>query len=483
MAFFPSRKIFFEIGSLHITWYAVLIITGALIAYFLSSRNLKKLKYPPFYIDDIFVNVLWTGIVGARLWFCVFYDLGYYLASPLEIIAVWDGGLAIQGGFIAAVVYSYFYCKRKGLDFLRIADQIVPNVLLAQAIGRWGNFVNQECYGFEVTPSYYDGILSFIKDGMHINGTYYEPMFLYESVLCVIGFVLIVFVLKRFQNKRGDLVWAYLMWYGMVRFFIEGHRLDALMIGPLRMAQVTSIIYLLVGLLGFFGVIDKFIKKSKPTIIFDLDGTLLDTQTGIIETYRYLFTKYDRRELFTKEVELEVLGPALQDMFKKYFSDIDQDKLLQEYRNYNKQIFKERNKPMNHAESTLKALKDEGYHIGIVSTKYKETVLSNLETFELDKYVDDIVGCGDVEKQKPDPEGLNKILIQNCWTRDQLIYVGDSVTDIEAGKNVGAYTIGFIFNPERMEMLKEAKANAYIDDLSKILDIVKENHNFTSDLS
>ena len=484
MEFLPSRQIFLQIGNLHITWYALCIITGALIAYALSSHNLKKLKYPAFYLDDLFFGILLSGIIGARLWFCAFYDLGYYLSDPLELIAVWDGGLAIQGGFIFAIAYSLYYCHKQNIDFLRVADQIVPNVLLAQAIGRWGNFANQECYGFEVSPSYYDGILSFLKDGMHINGTYYEPMFFYESVLCIIGFLIIVFVLKRFQNKRGDLMWAYLMWYGVIRFFIEGHRGDALMLGPLRMAQVTSIVYLIVGLIGFFGILDKFIfKKKKPTILFDLDGTLLDTEKGIIETYRYLFIKYNRREKFTKEVELEVLGPALQDIFTKYFSDLDMDTLLEEYREYNEQIFKERNRPMEHAETTLKALRDEGYHIGIVSTKMKETVRRNLEVFGLDGYIEAIVGADDVTKQKPDPMGLNKILVDNKWSRDQVIYIGDSVTDIEAGKNVGAYTVGFIFNPERLDVLKTAKANVYIDDLNKILDIVKEKHNFTSDLS
>ena len=250
------------------------------------------------------------------------------------------------------------------------------------------------------------------------------------------------------------------------------------------MAQVTSIVYLIVGLIGFFGILDKFIfKKKKPTILFDLDGTLLDTEKGIIETYRYLFIKYNRREKFTKEVELEVLGPALQDIFTKYFSDLDMDTLLEEYREYNEQIFKERNRPMEHAETTLKALRDEGYHIGIVSTKMKETVRRNLEVFGLDGYIEAIVGADDVTKQKPDPMGLNKILVDNKWSRDQVIYIGDSVTDIEAGKNVGAYTVGFIFNPERLDVLKTAKANVYIDDLNKILDIVKEKHNFTSDLS
>ncbi len=484
MEFMPSRQIFLEIGPVNITWYALLIISGAILAYILSYFNLKKFRYPSFYIDDIFFGVLLSGIIGARLWYCVFYDFSYYLANPFDIIAIWDGGLAIQGGLLLAIIYGLIYCHRRKIDFLRVGDAIVPNVLLAQAIGRWGNFVNQECYGQEVTSSYYDGILSFLKDGMYISGTYYEPLFFYESLACIFGFLVIVLLLKRFHSKRGDLIWAYLMWYGVVRFFIEGHRQDSLMFGSIRMAQLMSGIFLVIGLLGFFGVLDKlFFKKKKPAIIFDLDGTLLDTEKGIIETYRYLFTKYNRLDEFTKEVQLEVLGPSLHEIFEKYFIDIDEETLIEEYKAYNKSIFTERNKPMPHALLTLKTLQDEGYHIGIVSSKLKETVIDNLKTFDLDSYIEAIIGSGDVKRQKPDPEGLNKIVIDNKWYRDQVIYVGDSVTDIEAGKRFGAYTVGFIFDPDRLEALQEAKANAYIDDLSKLLDIIKEDHNFTSELT
>lgn len=483
--FFPSRKILLALfgGKLTVTWYAALIMAGAFAAYYLSKRNMRKMKYPDEYADDMIIDVLWTGILGARLWFCAFYDFSFYITHPLEILAIWDGGLAIQGGIIGAGLYACYFAKKRGLNVLRLGDAVLPNVLLSQTIGRWGNFVNQECHGPEVSEAYYDGILSFIKEGMHIGGKYYEPMFLYESVLCLIGFILIVGILKRFKNKRGDLMFAYFMWYGLIRFFIEGRRTDSLMFGPFKMAQLTSFTFIAIGVLGYLGFFDRIFNRQKPTILFDLDGTLIDTERGIVETYREIFKRHGREKDFTKEVELEVLGPSLISIFTKYFGAEKAQALTEEYCAYNYEIFLSVNKPMPEALEVLRTLKKEGYNIGVVSTKYHDDVANHLRLFDMAEYVDDIVGGDDVKFNKPNPEGINKILSKNRWYRDQMLYIGDSASDIEAGINAGAYTVGFYFNEERKDAITNAGANVYISDLSQLLDILKEKHNFTHDLS
>ena len=220
--------------------------------------------------------MIWAGLIGARLWFCLFYDFKYYISNPVAILRIWDGGLAIHGTLVFGALSMFFYCKKRNVSFIKFLDAILPCVFIGQAFGRWGNFVNQECFGNEVPASYFDGILSFLKEGMHINGHYYEPMFFYESMGCLLGFIIINFILRKYQNKRGDLTWAYLMWYGVIRYFIEGHRTDSLFIGNLKTAQLTSIIFGIVGLLGFFGVFDKYVfKKKKPTLLFDFDGTIM----------------------------------------------------------------------------------------------------------------------------------------------------------------------------------------------------------------
>ena len=128
-------------------------------------------------------------------------------------------------------------------------------------------------------------------------------------------------------------------------------------------------------------------------------------------------------------------------------------------------------------------IKKEGYNIGVVSTKYHDDVANHLRLFDMAEYVDDIVGGDDVKFNKPNPEGINKILSKNRWYRDQMLYIGDSASDIEAGINAGAYTVGFYFNEERKDAITNAGANVYINDLSQLLDILKEKHNFTHDLS
>ena len=112
MEFFPTREILLRIGSLEIRWYAVLIMTGALLTYFISSREVKKAGYHPDIMDDLFVGAMFFGILGARIWYVLFSDLSYYLADPIRIIQIWNGGLAIQGGVMAGLLFALFYCKK-----------------------------------------------------------------------------------------------------------------------------------------------------------------------------------------------------------------------------------------------------------------------------------------------------------------------------------------------------------------------------------
>ena len=145
MHLFPSTKIFVSFGSFEIAWYAVLILTGALCAYLLCQRTMKKWGYAPEVLDDYVVPMLFIGILGARAWYVIF-EWQYYSQHMNEIVAIWNGGLAIHGGLIAGFIFSLFFFKRRKISFLRMFDLIMPTVLLAQAFGRWGNFMNQEAY-------------------------------------------------------------------------------------------------------------------------------------------------------------------------------------------------------------------------------------------------------------------------------------------------------------------------------------------------
>lgn len=481
ISFFQNESfLILQIGNfvLNIRWYAVLIMLGFVLTYLVSKNDAKRAKYIDLdYFDSLLVYTLWFGVIGARLWFCIFFNFSYYLSNPIEIIKIWNGGLAIQGGIVAGAIFVYFYTKKHHYSFMKFVDIILPNVLLGQAIGRWGNFINKECYGFEVDESYYDGILSFIKNGMHINGHYFEPMFFYESVSCLIGWLIIHFVLKKRQNKRGDLTYAYLMWYGVVRFFIEGHRTDSLYLGSIKMAQLTSLIFVIIGILGYLGFLQKFIKKEKPSLIFDMDGTLIDTHESIWAGYEALFEKYGNIADFDDGKKDEVLGPAIRDIFAKYFPDHDIEELTNVYHEAQEKAAPVVNKVNPNVTSTLKTLHDEGYHVAIFSTRTNQMIKKMLEDFELNNYVDDVCGLDDVTISKPDPQGIINLINNNHWQKD-CVMVGDSLMDIHAGNNYGAYTVAYSGNGERTDELKKY-ANETIDDIAQIIPILNKDISFT----
>lgn len=252
MSLFPNAKTFIEIGPFSIQWYAICILTGAIIAYLIGQYNFKKLGYDKEILSDYFIGVLIIGIIGARIWYVIFMWNELYASNPIEIFMITNGGLAIQGGLIAGLIFSYFFFKKKNIPFLVAGDAIMPGVLIAQACGRWGNFFNQEAYGSVVELSFLKGlhIPNFIIDNMYIQGNYYHPTFLYESIGCVIGFLLIYFIVKRFQDKQGYQFFSYFIWYGIIRYFIEGLRTDSLYVFGLKTAQLVSIVFVVVGVTG-----------------------------------------------------------------------------------------------------------------------------------------------------------------------------------------------------------------------------------------
>ena len=482
--FFPNSTTFLSIYDINIQWYAVLIMTGALLTLFVSKKDLKESKYIDVngFLDDFFVYVLWIGLIGARLWFCLFYNAKFYLSHPLEILKVYQGGLAIHGGLIFGITFAIFYCKKKNVSFFKAMDGIIPNILLAQALGRWGNFVNKECHGPEVSESFYNGILSFLKDGMNINGHYYEPEFFYESMLCIIGWLIIHFIIKKNQNKRGDLVWSYLMWYGLIRAFIEQRRTDALLVGNLKIAVIISFIFIMIGILGYIGIWDKFMPKRKPTILFDFDGTLMYTDATVVEGYRHLFKLHGDEKDFTKERQVEILGPALRELFPIYFPGIPYEQLLDEYHNKTMEVENDLNHPNPGAIEVLKYLKENDYNVGIISTKMKPDIQRTLKDFNLEDYIEDIFGLNEVKNVKPDPEGLFGIIKKNNWNGDDVIMVGDSKADLMAGKNYGAYTIAYIGNKDKAQTLIDLKPNKCVEDLSEIIKYLESEKYFTYNL-
>lgn len=483
MEFFPDLQTFIRIGSLDIAWYAVLIMSGAYIAYAVSAKSLKKAGYNIADIENLFFGALITGFAGARLWYVLFYDLATSLKDPISIFMIRDGGLAIHGGLFAGVSFGYWYAKKKNLNFWHMADMVVPNILIAQAIGRWGNFMNQEAYGGIVSESFYNYFPAFIKNIMFINGEYRMPTFFFESVANIIGWLLIYFVVRKLSTrKRGDMVYAYLMWYGVTRYFIEGMRTDSLTFFHFRIAQLISLGFLFVGVLGYVGFFRRFRKPSKPVILFDFDGTLMDTEGAIKEAYRQVFRNNKPDYVLSEDDLNSFIGPSLVHSFGRFFDEDLIEDLITEYRTINHELHVPMVKPIDHAIEVLETLKEQGYTLGLVSNKARGALEVGLQQWNMNLYFDVILGVDEFETPKPDPKGINDALELLGAQRANSIYVGDAVSDIVAGQRAGSFTIGFVFDKIREQALVEAGPNRVIHDLREILEIVGEDHEWTTDM-
>lgn len=239
--------------GISIRWYSVLILCGIMLAFFLANKESKKFNLPDEFIFDMGFWVVIFGILGARIYYVIF-NFSNYSDNLLDIFKVWEGGLAIHGGIIFGLITLLIYCKIKKVKPLRITDIVVPSLIIAQAIGRWGNFFNSEAHGPVTTLANLKSLFipDFIINGMYIDGVYYHPTFLYESLWCILGFIILLLV-RRFYKylKSGQLTCVYLVWYGIGRLLIESLRTDSLMIGSFKVAQLVSLFMIVIGLIFF----------------------------------------------------------------------------------------------------------------------------------------------------------------------------------------------------------------------------------------
>ncbi|MBZ5435095.1 prolipoprotein diacylglyceryl transferase [Staphylococcus aureus] len=238
----------FNFGPLSVRWYGIIIAVGILLGYFVAQRALVKAGlHKDTLVDIIFYSALF-GFIAARIYFVIF-QWPYYAENPGEIIKIWHGGIAIHGGLIGGFIAGVIVCKVKNLNPFQIGDIVAPSIILAQGIGRWGNFMNHEAHGGPVSRAFLEQLHlpNFIIENMYINGQYYHPTFLYESIWDVAGFIILVNIRKHL--KLGETFFLYLTWYSFGRFFIEGLRTDSLMLtSNIRVAQLVSILLILISI-------------------------------------------------------------------------------------------------------------------------------------------------------------------------------------------------------------------------------------------
>ena len=240
------------IKNFSIRWYSIFILIAFALGMLIIEKQAIKKGIKKIVISNLCFYLIIVSIIGARIYYCIF-NLDYYLYHLLDIFKIWEGGLAIHGGIIASIIFITIYTKKHHINLLQLLDIFVPALILGQAIGRWGNFFNQEAYGPMTTYSHLSSlnIPKFIIKGMYINGHYFEPTFYYESIGCLIGLVFILIYKYTLQKKDGELTSLYLIIYGIIRIFIESLRTDSLMFYSIKVAQLVSLLMIIIGIILF----------------------------------------------------------------------------------------------------------------------------------------------------------------------------------------------------------------------------------------
>ena len=248
----PGR-VAFTVFGVDIMWYGVLIGFAFVLGTLISYRRAPGFGLKPDTILDVIIWLIPASLVGARLYYVIF-NWSYYQNDVLEIFNTRNGGLAIHGGLILGLITVYLVSKHDKESFLDILDLLAPVVALGQAIGRWGNFFNEEAHGTETDLPW----------AQIINGKGYHPTFLYESIWCLILFIFLLWFSSHKRSFKGQIICLYFMLYSFERFFVEGLRTDSLMIGPLRQAQVISIVIFVASFIAYHFLHKKFPLADKP---------------------------------------------------------------------------------------------------------------------------------------------------------------------------------------------------------------------------
>ncbi len=248
---FNINPVAFNLFGKDIYWYGIIIAVGFALALWYALSQEKRVGFPKDTVTDLVLLCVPVAIICARIYFVAF-KWSDYAGDFLKMIAIWDGGIAIYGGLIGGFATGLIYCRVKKLNFYQVADVVAPSILIGQAIGRFGNFVNAEAHG-GITA------LPWRMSIVEATGTFcYHPTFLYESLWNITGFV-ILHLLRKKKPFDGFFLWAYVLWYGLGRVWIEGLRTDSLMLGNLRISQIVAGVCIIVSAVV---IIIKW-KKSK----------------------------------------------------------------------------------------------------------------------------------------------------------------------------------------------------------------------------
>ncbi len=254
---FHMDRIAFSLFGIDVNWYGLIITCGMILAVLYALWHAKHEGVKSDDIIDLALALIFCGVIGARLYY-VIMEFDQYLVTGgtfwqnlggtlYNIIAIWNGGLAIYGGIIAGFLAAMVVARAKRIPFPVIADIAGPAVMVGQIIGRWGNFVNVEAYGAETTLPWRMGVLYSFNDGVSfVSETFVHPTFIYESLWNLVGLILITCLYNK-KKFHGQMFLTYMTWYGFGRMLIEGLRADSLYVGSIRISQLVGLVTFVAG--------------------------------------------------------------------------------------------------------------------------------------------------------------------------------------------------------------------------------------------
>lgn len=272
--FTSPGPIIVKLGPIVIRWYGLLIASAVLIGVTLSQYLAKRRHVNPDLLNDLSIWLVIASIPAARLYY-VLFQWSEYSQHPEKIIAIWEGGIAIHGAILGGVVAALIFAKLNQISFWQLTDLVAPSLILGQAIGRWGNFFNSEAFGRPTNLPWKLYIPPERRPLDLINFEYFHPTFLYESLWNFMVFALLLTLFFRALSKKprlkvGTLFLVYSVAYSLGRFWIEGLRMDSLMLGPLRMAQMVSLGGMFLGLIGLAWL--YVLKRPLPDVVSSFKG-------------------------------------------------------------------------------------------------------------------------------------------------------------------------------------------------------------------
>ncbi len=536
-------KELFSIGNIQIRWYAICVVGGAsLLSVYGYQRFLKPTKLD---LDTTLTGVtigIISGVLGARIYYVIFnhdfidFDQNFFKVV-IQIINPAEGGLAIHGGIYGALIFLFFFCLHYHLKLIELVEIVLPVFMLAQVVGRWGNFFNQEAYG-PLVLGYTEGPLTdaqliaqrealrhllvpnFVINNMYISEYvpivgYYHPTFFYEgcaNLVCATTYIILRKHIKKLYV--GDGISMYLVGYGIIRFFIELLRQDPLtfeLFGhTFKTAIVTSIAFVIVGVLIFilrrvfkfhlvsckeflyeggtlwkegYGpktkekkVQNNLIEKQTPKlIIFDCDGTILNTFKLIEKATAQVFDEMIPDYKYTMDEIHAFFGPLVDDSFRKYVSEDELEGVLKRYRELCTLYQKDYVSAYPGIKETLEVLKEKGYIICILSNKITSAIEEGLEVSGIKDLIDEIYGAEKLTEVKPAPNGIYQVIEDHFL--DKALIVGDSKYDIQAVNNAKEgfpkiRSVGVLWCMTTREEFINNQADYIIDFPSDLLNVV-----------